>query len=106
MEKKKEITLKLDLNIEVSFEQIWDLLQQLSDEKQVEMLDQLQGRLEKDGIIAIRQDRKAQYEVGLTIEQMLNEPKEFINYFDVDKEASEEEPEISDEEFYESLKNI
>lgn len=96
----------LTVNLKIGFDQIWDLIVQLGDEAQVQLLDKLQHRLETDGIIMIRQDRKQQFETDLTAEQLLNEPDVFINYFDVDKFAAEEEPEISDEEFYESLKEL
>lgn len=101
-----ETTNSVTVNLAVSFDQIWGLIQQLSDEQQVEMLNQLQGRLEKDRIIAIRQDRKMQYEQPLTLEQIRNEPHLDIEYFKVEEEVCEDAVEQTDEEFYESLKNI
>lgn len=96
------------VNLEVQFDQIWGLIQQLPDIRQVELLDKLQKRLEDNKIIAIRQDRKQQYENRLTLKQMENEPPLDIEYFKVEEEAfpDGEEVEMTDEEFYESLKNL
>ena len=106
METTEKVNTDVTVNLKIGFDQIWDLITQLTDDAQVQLLDKLQHRLETDGIILIRQDRKQQYEANLTAEQLLNEPDVFINYFDVDEFAAEEEPEISDEEFYESLKEL
>lgn len=103
-----EATKTTNVQLEISFEQIWTLIQQLTDDKQVELLDKLQERLEKDKIIAIRQDRKAQYEKGLTLEQIISEPYQDIKYFNIEEEAfpEGEEIEMTDEEFLESLKEL
>lgn len=104
MEEKKSITV----NLAVSFDQVWGLIQQMPDAEQVNLLNQLQGRLEKDGVIAIRQDRKAQYENRLTRQQIAKEPDLDIDYFKVEDLAFEdgEEVELTEEEFLESVKHL
>lgn len=72
--KDKEISSVLTIELGVGFEQIWHLIEQLSDDRRIDLLNQLQAALEEEKLIKPRTDedqreQAAKAEMNITLQQ-------------------------------------
>ena len=98
-------TEKASIQLVLEFDQIWILVQQLSNTKQLELLEQLQKKLTKEKATP---PQKVQYERDITPAELVRETPLVVNYFTVEEEAAEdgEEQEMTEEEFHQQLKKM
>ena len=102
------------IQFEVAFDQIWSLIRQLSDEKQLELLNKLQAELEREKIIKPRMDedqRRNYIPSPKPDSSEYNKPKvskeDVIKWWNEENDDKEElDADLTDEELLKMIKNI
>lgn len=101
---QKETTEVVTVQIEVGFEQLLKMVEQLPDTKRIEFLDTLQAQLEEEKLIEPRTDEAQRKQVQK--EKANAVMQRFIDQAPNDGEGEELDANLTDRELLEMIKNI